>query len=179
MHSTPPHQTAGGSASRGQTAGEFASRGQTDGESASRGQTDGESASRRQTDGESASRRRLLLIEDDPESAYFTTYVLSRRGGFDVTHVADPTVALTLAVTRPWDLVIADLDLPIMSGLEFVAALRRMAPRLPVALVTAYPHDMPALPATERARQPDVVLAKPVPADLLLSTVTALVAPAA
>ena len=57
----------------------------------------------------------------------FCTYVLQKRGGFDVTHIADPTVALTLAVTRPWDLVIADLDLPIMSGLEFVAALRRMA----------------------------------------------------
>jgi CheY-like chemotaxis protein len=105
--------------------------------------------------------------------------VLSKRGGFDVTQVADPTVALTLAVTRPWDLVIADLDLPIMSGLEFVAALRRMTPRPPVVLVTAYPHDVPPLAATEHARQPDAVLAKPVPADLLVSTATALAALAA
>jgi CheY-like chemotaxis protein len=104
--------------------------------------------------------------------------VLSKRGGFDVTHVADPTVALTLAVTRPWDLVIADLDLPIMSGLEFVAALRRMAPRLPVVLVTAYPHDVPTLGAMEHGRPPDAVLAKPVPADLLLSTAAALAAQA-
>jgi two-component system response regulator PilR (NtrC family) len=103
--------------------------------------------------------------------------VLSKRGGFDVTHVADPTVALTLAVTRPWDLVIADLDLPIMSGLEFVAALRRMAPWLPVVLVTAYPHDLPTRAATERA--PDAVLTKPVPADLLLSTASALAIPRA
>ncbi len=159
MYSTPPHQTAGGSASRGQSDGESASQGQSAEGSASRG--------------------RLLLIEDDPESAFFCTYVLSKRGGFDVTHVADPTVALTLAVTRPWDLVIADLDLPIMSGLEFVAALRRMAPWLPVVLVTAYPHDVPTLAATEHGRQPDAVLAKPVPSDLLLSTATALVAPAA
>ena len=64
MHSTPPHQTAGGSASHGQTDGEFASRGQSSGGSASGG--------------------RLLLIEDDPESAFFFTYVLSKRGGFDV-----------------------------------------------------------------------------------------------
>jgi CheY-like chemotaxis protein len=150
MHSTPPRQTAGGSASRGQT------------------------------DGESVSQGRLLLIEDDPESAFFCTYVLSKRGGFDVTRVADPTVALTLAVTRPWDLVIAALDLPIMSGLEFVAALRRVAPRLPVVLVTSYPDDLPTpTAATEHARQPDAVLAKPVPADLLLSTATALAAPAA
>jgi CheY-like chemotaxis protein len=168
MRSTPLHQTAAGSAPPGQIVGEFASPGQADGESASRGQS---------AEG-SVSRGRLLLIEDDPEAAFFFTYVLSKRGGFDVTHVADPTIALTLAVTRPWDLVIADLDLPIMTGLEFAAALRRMAPWLPVVLVTAYPHDLPTLAATEQRHRPDAVLVKPVPADLLLSTATALVAPA-
>ena len=167
MDSTPPHQTTGGSASRGPAAGGSASQGHTAGESASQGQNGAESAAR----------GRLLLIEDDPESAFFCTYVLSKRGGFDVTHVADPTVALTLAVTRPWDLVIADLDLPIMSGLDFVAALRRMAPWLPVVLVTAYPHDLPTLATTERA--PDAVLTKPVPADLLLATASALAIPRA
>jgi CheY-like chemotaxis protein len=179
MDSTPPHQTTGGSASRGPTAGGSASQGHTAGEFASQGHTAGEFASQGQRGAESAARGRLLLIEDDPEAAFFCTYVLSKRGGFDVTHVADPTVALTLAVTRPWDLVIADLDLPIMSGLEFVAALRRMAPWLPVVLVTAYPHHLPTLAATERARPPDAVLTKPVPADLLLSTANALAAPRA
>ena len=166
MDSTPPQQSAGGTASQGATAGGTASRGQTAGETASSGQSPRGFASR----------GRLLLIEDDPESAYFCTYVLSKRGGFDVTHVADPTVALTLAVTRPWDLVIADLDLPIMSGLEFVAALRRMAPRLPVVLVTAYPHDVPTPAASQHGRPPDAVLSKPVPADLLLATATGVVA---
>jgi CheY-like chemotaxis protein len=106
-------------------------------------------------------------------------HVLAKRGGFNVTHLADPTIALTLAVTRPWNLVIADIDLPIMSGLEFVAALRRMAPRLPVVLITAYPHDAPTLAATEYGRQPDAVLAKPVPADLLLTTAITLAMPTA
>jgi CheY-like chemotaxis protein len=169
MDSTAPQQIAAGPASRGPAAGEPASQGHTAGEPASQGQSPGVSASR----------GRLLLIEDDPESAFFCTYVLSKRGGFDVTHVADPTLALTLVVTRPWDLVIADLELPIMSGLEFVAALRRVAPRLPVVLVTAYPHDVPTLAASQQARQPDAVLAKPVPADLLLSAATALAGPAA
>ena len=104
--------------------------------------------------------------------------MLGRRGGFDLTHVSDPTVALTLAVSRRWDLVIADLDLPLMTGLEFVAALRRMAPLLPIILLTAYPHDVPTLVASEHARQPDAVLAKPVPAHLLLSTAAQWCAPA-
>ena len=55
----------------------------------------------------------------------------------------------------------------------------RRGDNLPVVLVTAYPHDVPALAATEHGRQPDAVLAKPVPADLLLSTAAALVPKAA
>ena len=71
--------------------------------------------------------------------------MLAKGGRFDVTHIADPTAALALAATQPWDLVITDLDLPLMSGFEFAAVLRQMAPRLPVVIVTAYPQDAPIL----------------------------------
>src|ERR1700722_4701220 len=137
MDSTPPRPTAGGSASRGPTAGGFASQGHTAGEFASQGQSGGESAAR----------GRLLLIEDDPESAFFCTYVLSKRGGFDVTHVADPTVALTLAVTRPWGLVLPHLDLPIMLGTHVVAPLRGGAPRPPARGPLAPRGPVPGLSA--------------------------------
>ena len=101
--------------------------------------------------------------------------MLAKGGRFDVTHVADPTAALALAATQPWDLVITDLDLPLMSGFEFAAVIRRMAPRLPVVIVTAYPQDAPILTSAE-ATQPDALLAKPITVDLLLTTATALTA---
>src|ERR1700683_5281475 len=86
-----------------------------------------------------AARGRVLLVEDDPEAALFATLVLGERGQFDVTHTADPGVALVLAAAGHWDLVITDMDLPVMSGLELVAALRELAPRVPVLVVTASP----------------------------------------
>jgi len=121
------------------------------------------------TAGLPASRSRVLLVEDDPESALFCTHVLEKRGRFEVTHTADPVAALALAVAASWDLVIADLDLPVMSGLEFVAALGLIAPGLPVILVTASPDDAWSA-SGERGRQPDALLVKPVPGDLLLTT---------
>jgi len=140
------------------------------------------------------------MVEDDPEAAEFFKHVLVTRGRFQVTHTADPVTALALAAAQCWDLLITDLDLPGMSGLELLAALRPMTPRLPGILVTAHPLGLspvatagpvatgpvnpgpvnsgpvdsgPLDPGTGR---PDAVLAKPVRADLLLDTASRLVA---
>jgi DNA-binding response OmpR family regulator len=122
---------------------------------------------------ESALRGRILIVEDDPDTALFITYVLTCRGRFDVTHTADPAVALKLAVAEAWDLVLTDLDLPVMSGRELVAALRLSAPGLRVVLMSAV--ALGGYSATRgSASSPDAILAKPVTADHLLATISAL-----
>ena len=117
----------------------------------------------------------MLLVEDDPEFALFCTHVLAKGGRFDVTHIADPTAALALAATQPWDLVITDLDLPLMSGFEFAAVLGGWCPP-----AGGHRHRVPAgraHPDIRRAgAQPDALLAKPITVDLLLTTATALTA---
>jgi CheY-like chemotaxis protein len=118
---------------------------------------------------------RLLVVEDDPDAAMFFRHVLAGRGGYDVTHTADPAQALAMAGREPWDLLLTDLHLPGMTGLELMAAVRRVRPGLPVVLVTA--HD-PALLRLPRG-QPDALLHKPVAAARLLATVGALTAGAA
>lgn len=122
-------------------------------------------------------KRRILLIEDDPDAALFATHVLTGRGGFEVTHTPDPAIALSLAAEQPWDLVLTDLHLPAMSGLELLAALRRMAPELPVVLVTGDPRDgWPlSLPASADGCRPDAVLVKPVLAGDLISAILAVI----
>ena len=44
---------------------------------------------------------RILVVENDLVSARFLTQILTVRGGFDVTHTADPAIALKLASSRP------------------------------------------------------------------------------
>ncbi len=116
---------------------------------------------------------RILLVEDDPEAALFAVHVLARRGRFDVTHTSDPAVALRLAATEHWDLVLTDMDLPGMTGLELIVLLRQMAPGLPVAVVTA--HATAAMTSAERLGQAAACLEKPLRIDQLIATATALI----
>jgi two-component system response regulator HydG len=117
---------------------------------------------------------RILLVEDDPVAAHFTKHVLGKRGGFDVTHTPDPAVALKRASSETWDLVLTDVELPGMTGLELLEALRRIAPDLPVAVITAHESVDTAVRALRN--RADEFLQKPVRADQLLATVTSLVA---
>jgi len=117
---------------------------------------------------------RILLIEDDPVAAHFAMHVLGKRGGFDVRHTPDPAVALQLAGSESWDLVLTDAELPGMTGLELLAALRQLAPALPVAVITAHEPADPAIQALRAAA--DEFLHKPVRPDQLLAAAASLAA---
>jgi CheY-like chemotaxis protein len=120
-----------------------------------------------------ARRGRILLVEDDQEAAYFAVHVLTTMGRFDVTHTADPRIALDRARSEPWDLVLTDLDLPAMTGLDLLGALRRAVPGLPVAVITADAGPGPG--ANAARRQADAFLQKPVPAAQLIAVAVALI----
>jgi two-component system, NtrC family, response regulator HydG len=117
---------------------------------------------------------RILVVEDDLVSARFLTQILTVRGGFDVTHTADPAMALKLASSQTWDLVLTDVEMPGMSGLELLGSLRRVAPEPPVAVMTAHATLDYAVGALRNAA--DEFLQKPVKPDRLLAVVAALVA---
>ena len=129
-----------------------------------------------------AGRGRVLIVEDDPEAALFATLVLRERGRFEVTHTADPAAALVLAASGHWDLVLTDMDLPVMSGTELLAAVRELRPGVPVLLVTASPAGASAAASGTAGRagavagaRPDGLLVKPFRAEQLLTAVIALV----
>ncbi len=116
---------------------------------------------------------RILLVEDNPEAALFAVHVLTKRAQFEVTHTADPAVALGLAAAGRWDLVLTDLEMPGMTGLELLHALRQVAPRLPVVVVTA--HVPAGMTHTALLSEADAYLSKPLRIDQLISTATDLI----
>jgi two-component system phosphate regulon response regulator PhoB len=87
----------------------------------------------------------VLLVEDDPDIRHLVSYKLT-RGGFDVIEAADGVAALHEARRRPPDLVILDVRMPRMSGLEVCREMR------------AAPHtaDVPIIMLTARARTQDL-----------------------
>jgi LmbE family N-acetylglucosaminyl deacetylase len=118
-------------------------------------------------------RRRILLVDDDPDIARFHALVL-RGGGHDVTVVHDPVDALRRIDAEAYDLLVSDIQMPAMTGLELTARLRASAPRLPAILVTAHATVEAAIGAV-RTGAVDFVT-KPVgPAELLAAAETAMV----
>ena len=78
----------------------------------------------------------ILLVEDDTELAAGLGKAL-RNEGLAINHVASGADALHVIDTETPDIVILDLGLPDMDGLEVLNRLRSSQPDLPVLLLTA------------------------------------------
>jgi LmbE family N-acetylglucosaminyl deacetylase/CheY-like chemotaxis protein len=84
------------------------------------------------------SRGRILLIDDDRVFGIWAAQVLCKRGGHELRHVLDPAAGLRCVETEPWDLVITDIEMPGMTGIELLQRVHLVEPALPVAVVTAH-----------------------------------------
>jgi DNA-binding response OmpR family regulator len=79
---------------------------------------------------------RVLVVDDDHTVAEVVLGYL-RRDGFEAAHAADGLAALAVAAAAPPDLVVLDLMLPGIDGLEVCRRLRAERPDLPVVMLTA------------------------------------------
>jgi DNA-binding response OmpR family regulator len=78
---------------------------------------------------------RILVVEDNPTVAEVVALYL-RREGFLAETVADGRQALEQALANPPDLIVLDLMLPGLDGLEICRRLRALAP-VPIVILTA------------------------------------------
>jgi two-component system, OmpR family, alkaline phosphatase synthesis response regulator PhoP len=81
-------------------------------------------------------RRRLLIVEDDPTLRQALAFNLSREG-YDVATAANGEAALQSARNERLDLVLLDVMLPGMSGVEVLRVLRRDGVTTPVIILSA------------------------------------------
>jgi LmbE family N-acetylglucosaminyl deacetylase len=81
---------------------------------------------------------RVLVVDDDLDVAVYTSTVLQRRGGCVVKTISDPTQARTVVDEFRPDVVVTDIEMPGMTGLQLIALLRADQPDLPVVVMTAH-----------------------------------------
>lgn len=81
-------------------------------------------------------RRRLLLVEDDPTLRQALAFNLTREG-YEVATAADGEAALEAARSELLDLILLDVMLPGMSGIEVLRVLRRDGVTTPVIILSA------------------------------------------
>lgn len=80
----------------------------------------------------------FILIVDDELSMREFLKILLEKDGHKVEVAADASSALKVAVNNDFDLVISDIRMPGMTGLEMLAELKRNKPDLPVIMITAF-----------------------------------------
>ena len=116
----------------------------------------------------------ILLVDDDEMVARVMTEILT-LAGHTVASFTDPQAALEAFSQRPavFDLVIADLNMPGLSGVELAAAICTQRPQLPILILTGY--LAPELPRAGRAASIRAVLPKPIARAQLLTAVAAAV----
>jgi CheY-like chemotaxis protein len=114
---------------------------------------------------------RVLLVEDDEDNRELMTEVL-QSAGYEVVTAASGAEGLNKLSGQPVNVVVTDVGMPGMGGLEVARASKRIAPDVPVVVVTGYAEREDITNA--RGREVDAVLVKPVDPDLLTASVAEL-----
>lgn len=78
----------------------------------------------------------LLLVEDDQRIAALIKQGLEEQG-FEVTAAYDGLMGKKLAVNRSYDIIITDIILPNMNGIDLCKKIRRVKPDVPIIMLTA------------------------------------------
>lgn len=77
-----------------------------------------------------------ILVVDDEDGVRDLTVEMLRRSGYRPHGVPSALRALELLEDEPFDLVVSDVEMPYMTGVEFLFTLRDRKPDLPVVLMT-------------------------------------------
>ncbi len=96
----------------------------------------------------------ILVVEDDDDILRLETYVL-RKEGFEVSEAASGEKALELAHSRHFDLIVLDIMLPDLDGLEVCRRIRS-SPAL---------QSIPIIMVTAKGEETDVVIGLQIGAD--------------
>jgi LmbE family N-acetylglucosaminyl deacetylase/CheY-like chemotaxis protein len=117
---------------------------------------------------------RVVVVEDDPDVAFFMKTVLEKRADANAIAVTDPSTALARIAEFEPDLVITDIEMPGISGLDLLKELRSQYPGMPVVVMTAHVSVDYAVSALRA--QADEFLTKPVASAELVAIVNRLAA---
>ena len=110
----------------------------------------------------------ILVIDDEPDMRIALAHALS-TSGFDVATAADGTEGVKRFERERFNMVITDMKMPAMSGMDVLKRIKTMSPHVPVIMITAYGTIGNAVDAMKEGAA-DYIL-KPFSADILEAAV--------
>ena len=115
---------------------------------------------------------RVLIVEDNPANMTLAVFLL-QSAGHTVLTATDAETGLTLARAEQPDLVLMDIQLPGMDGLEATAVLKRSAATRAIPVIALTALAMKGDEQRIRAAGCDGYIAKPLAYKEFLATITA------
>jgi len=81
---------------------------------------------------------RILIVEDSPTMRQLISFALQRIEGAEISEAADGAEAIAVLGRESFDLVLADINMPVMDGLKLVQHIRSTpaCADLPVIIIT-------------------------------------------
>ena len=85
----------------------------------------------------------VLVVDDSPELRELISFVIRRRSpGWQVVATAtEGREAVTAAETQQPDLVLLDIAMPVMDGMQALPLIREVAPQAVVGMLSGYPFE--------------------------------------
>ncbi len=83
--------------------------------------------------------KRVLIVEDNEQNLYLLSFILQKRG-YEVVAAHDGQQGIDMALSMIPDLILLDIQLPVMDGYAVARALRAdpRLDRVPIVAVTSY-----------------------------------------
>ncbi|MCS6888747.1 MAG: response regulator [Chloroflexus sp.] len=119
--------------------------------------------------------KRILIVDDDPNIRRLVSLALTDDTPYEVSDVSSAEAALLHISRQPVDLLVTDLLMPGMSGIELIQRVRQLDPSTAIVVFTISPEDLS--PQLKTELQIDYVLPKPATAEQLRLAATTLLDP--
>lgn len=83
--------------------------------------------------------RRILVIEDNEQNLYLVNFIL-KKNGYEVIEARNGEEGIRLAIREKPDLILMDIQLPDMDGMEATRRIRKSEAdgRVPIVAITSY-----------------------------------------
>jgi two-component system, NarL family, response regulator LiaR len=122
--------------------------------------------------------KRILIVDDHAAARLVLTRVIESVDDFEVCGEAENgRVGVERALLLKPDLIILDLSMPVMDGLQAARRLNEIMPAIPILMYTSFTST--SLPLEALAAGVSRVVPKPSPPDVLVKDVRMLLTPAA
>ena len=93
---------------------------------------------------------KLLILDDEPDMLKLLQMIISEKTPYEAVTTNNPHEALELVKGGVFALVITDLKMPGLDGIEVLEAIRRMDEDIPVIFITAYGSVESAIEAMQK-----------------------------